>query len=470
MFATPDGIGVGDRVSQEEIEDTFNTDFGYYVKGINPRRDENDNRYILLFANEDGPYGDSVTEGQFEYIGEGLEGDQSETSPGNSTLIDSVTENIPVYFFYKRQNRDGWEYQGQVNVLDYRREKQDGRQILVFTLEHQSTSLQNGTAGLYLIPVSNAWREQFSDFVEEPHNLQEYDDVPPQIEGIDRLRIWGATETDGDKKQSAINQMRPADCLLFYHDGELFAGGTVGRTFENPDVGELLWDNPESRHLFTVNKFTYEVPTIEEVWDVLGYNGRQVVQGFTRVADKRTAKVLEEHESLESAFIGKKKTELSEKAIAEAKSELEQVVESEPELNGGETEYVETRRKARDYAFTELVRDTYDNTCAICGSNRESPSGIPEVEAAHIYPKAKGGSEDIRNGIALCKLHHWAFDSGWLSFTDEYEVIVAEASDRNGYHELKQLEGQALHLPDNEAAHPHPIFIEQHREIHDFDR
>lgn len=133
MSAAPDEIGVGDRVSQEEIEDIFNTDFGYYVKGINPRRDENDSRYILLFANEDGPYGDSVTEGQFEYIGEGLEGDQSETSPGNSTLIDSVTENIPVYFFYKKQNRDGWEYQGQVNVFDYRREKQDGRQIFVFT-------------------------------------------------------------------------------------------------------------------------------------------------------------------------------------------------------------------------------------------------------------------------------------------------------------------------------------------------
>jgi len=148
---------------------------------------------------------------------------------------------------------------------------------------------------------------------------------------------------------------------------------------------------------------------------------------------------------------------------------LTQAVESEPELTEDDTEFVETRRKARDSAFRELVRDAYDNTCAVCGSQRESPDGNPEVEAAHIFPHSEGGSDDIRNGIALCKFHHWAFDSGWLSFTDDHEIIVAEATDKNGYHELKQLEGRWLRLPENEEAHPHPMFLEQHREIQQFD-
>jgi putative restriction endonuclease len=161
--------------------------------------------------------------------------------------------------------------------------------------------------------------------------------------------------------------------------------------------------------------------------------------------------------------------EPSEKVIEEAKTELEQAVESEPELTEHETEYVKTRRKARDHAFTELVRDTYDNTCAVCGSQRKSPNGTPEVEAAHIYPKAEGGSDDVRNGVALCKFHHWAFDSGWLSFTDNHEIIVAEAPDKSGYHELKQLEGRSLRLPENEHAHPHPMFLEQHRLLWDFE-
>jgi putative restriction endonuclease len=47
--------------------------------------------------------------------------------------------------------------------------------------------------------------------------------------------------------------------------------------------------------------------------------------------------------------------------------------------------------------------------------------------------------------------------------------MMAEAPDKDGYYELKQLEGQSLYLPDDEAAHPHPMFLEQHRRIHGFE-
>ena len=572
MHRSPNGIQVGDRLTQDEIEERFDTGFGYRISGINPRRDVNDNRYLLIFANEDGPYDDSVTQGRFEYIGEGLEGDQSEDSPGNSALIDAVSSDFPVYFFYSETDRPEWEYQGEVDVLGYQPEERGGRQVLVFDMEHQedgsdktsdeinwltamrleleryheerakdtatlreiyefsesrlakqfpendnirakirqllqrlrdrgeveflddegtyqireiqletSTDLSlpvetDGTEsvathspGLYLIPVNDDWRERFRNSVEEPHNLHQYGDVPPQIEGIDRLRIWGTTETDGDKKQSAIDRMGPEDCLLFYHDGEFVAGGIVGRTFENPDVGGLLWNNPESRYLFTVKNFTDSVPTIEEVWNILGYEGRQVVQGFTRVADERVSNIREEHGSLESLILKLDSEEPSPEEIEEQKSELAQAVESEPELTEDDTEYVETRRKARDSAFRQVVRETYNNTCAVCGSQRESPDGNPEVEAAHVYPHSEGGSDDIRNGIALCKFHHWAFDSGWLAFTDDHEILVAEATEKNGYYELKQLEGQSLRLPENEDTYPHPMFLERHREIQGFD-
>jgi len=335
---------------------------------------------------------------------------------------------------------------------------------------HLTVGLSAQTHGFYLIPVSDDWRDKFRNSVEEPHDLQQYAEVPPQLEGIDRLKIWGATETDADKKQSAIDAMESGDCILFYHNGEFFSGGVVGRTFENPDVGELLWNNPESRHLFTVDEFTYDVPRIESVWDMLGYEGRQVVQGFTRVADERVEKIQQEHGSLESVLFGDEDSEPPEEEIEREKSELEQAVESEPELTEDETQYVETRRRARDYAFTQLVREAYNNTCAVCGSQRESPDGNPEVEAAHIYPLSEGGRNDVRNGVALCKFHHWAFDSGWLSFTDDHRIIVKEAPDKNGYYELKQLEGQSLQLPNNENAHPHPMFIKQHRELFGFEQ
>lgn len=53
----------------------------------------------MIFANGDGPQDDPATQEQFEYMREGLEGDRSEDSPGNSVLIDTVSSDFPVYFF-----------------------------------------------------------------------------------------------------------------------------------------------------------------------------------------------------------------------------------------------------------------------------------------------------------------------------------------------------------------------------------
>jgi putative restriction endonuclease len=137
MRKPPSSIPVGNSYEKEEIEEAFDTAFGYQIAGINPRRDNQNRRYVLVFANEDGPYNDSVTEGQFQYIGEGLSGDQSETSPGNSTLIDATSSGIPVHFFYQNSGDGQWEYQGLVDVLDYYFEDRDGRQVIVFEMEHQ---------------------------------------------------------------------------------------------------------------------------------------------------------------------------------------------------------------------------------------------------------------------------------------------------------------------------------------------
>lgn len=63
MRTPPSDINVGDRYKQDDIEESFDTGFGYQISGINPRRDSQDRRYVLLFANEDGPYDDSVHRG-----------------------------------------------------------------------------------------------------------------------------------------------------------------------------------------------------------------------------------------------------------------------------------------------------------------------------------------------------------------------------------------------------------------------
>jgi hypothetical protein len=160
----------------------------------------------------------------------------------------------------------------------------------------------------------------------------------------------------------------------------------------------------------------------------------------------------------------------TEAQVQRRKTELEQELDSEPQLTSETEQFTDSRRRVRDQAFAELVKEAYNQTCAVCGSSRETPAGNPEVEAAHIYPKEHGGADDVRNGLALCKLHHWAFDSGWLSLTDEHEIMVKEATDHTGYHEFKQFEGERIDRPDEEQTEPHPQFLEKHRQIHGFSK
>lgn len=331
-------------------------------------------------------------------------------------------------------------------------------------MEHREDSPSNG---LYLIPVNDEWRERFRTTVEQPHDLSEYEEVPPQLDGYDELRIWGTTETDSAKKQAAIEQMEAGDYLLFYHSGDFIAGARVQRAFDNSDVGALVWGEPKSRHIYILDEVTTDVPSVEQIWNWLGYEGRQVVQGFTRVDDDRLARLRQEHGSLRAALFGVER-EATEDEIEKEKSALEKAVDSPPQLTDDEERYTVSRRRARDSAFARLVRDAYESQCVFCGSQRETPKGNPEAEAAHIYPKEEGGSDDVRNGIAVCKLHHWAFDTGWLSISDEYEVLVKEEPERNGYDEFKELEGNEIRLSEEEDVKPHPMFLAEHRQLNGF--
>lgn len=56
--------------------------------------------------------------------------------------------------------------------------------------------------------------------------------------------------------------------------------------------------------------------------------------------------------------------------------------------------------------FRFLVFQRYGPKCAVCDL------AIPEVlDAVHLMPKAAGGSDDPRNGLVLCAVHHRALDA-----------------------------------------------------------
>jgi len=132
-------------------------------------------------------------------------------------------------------------------------------------------------------------------------------------------------------------------------------------------------------------------------------------------------------------------------------------------------EYTETARLQRDPEFLQKVRDAYNERCAVCGVRRETPDGRPEVEAAHIKSVSDGGPDELENGLALCRLHHWAFDNGWIAVDDEYRVLVRETPEKDGYAEFEEYAGDLVHVPDDPDAQPSLSFIRDHREKFGFE-
>lgn len=123
----------------------------------------------------------------------------------------------------------------------------------------------------------------------------------------------------------------------------------------------------------------------------------------------------------------------------------------------------------RDEAFRIGIQELYNCACAVCGLALRSPNGRPESHAAHIYPKSMMGSDDLRNGLCLCRLHHWAFDVGWISVSDDLTVLVHKDLPTDGdYKKLQRLRSGPLRRPQDIEMRPHPIFLREHRLIHNF--
>ncbi len=118
----------------------------------------------------------------------------------------------------------------------------------------------------------------------------------------------------------------------------------------------------------------------------------------------------------------------------------------------------------RSQAFRHIVLRAYDFTCSVC-EMKFRLGNLVEATAAHIVPKHHSGTDDPRNGLALCRTHHWAFDTGLFSLSDDYKVtlspVLKQAEVQN--FSLLDFEGKPILLPNNEAVQPHPKALAWHR-------
>ena len=120
--------------------------------------------------------------------------------------------------------------------------------------------------------------------------------------------------------------------------------------------------------------------------------------------------------------------------------------------------------------FSESVREAYRHRCAFCGAKFGGIDSIRSgVDAAHILAWSKHDLDIVQNGIALCKLHHWAFDAGIMlpvKIGSEYVVRFTDRASRLDNVSRAQLgvDGQKIPrewLPAEASMRPSPKYLER---------
>ena len=155
-----------------------------------------------------------------------------------------------------------------------------------------------------------------------------------------------------------------------------------------------------------------------------------------------------------------------EQQIGEYRQLLIQEVAKHDFLYRNQVERAEEENPTRSAAFRREIMRMYNYTCAVCRLRVVTVDGESVTEAAHIIPFGITHNNDVRNGISLCKLHHWAFDRGLISLSRTYKVIVSELMSEQGPTErlLSALRKESILLPDHNLLYPAQDALKWHRE------
>lgn len=120
-------------------------------------------------------------------------------------------------------------------------------------------------------------------------------------------------------------------------------------------------------------------------------------------------------------------------------------------------------RKLRDSGFSDRVLRAYGQACAMCGVQ------LRLIDAAHIVPAATLNDDSTSNGMALCALHHRAFDRALVSIDEKFRVVlnpdrIAALEDENrlaGFPVFRKNLRAIIALPPATRDRPHPDFIRE---------
>ena len=158
--------------------------------------------------------------------------------------------------------------------------------------------------------------------------------------------------------------------------------------------------------------------------------------------------------------------EMAQQQFALAHAELADAVSGSSPLEAElARRYVlrETLQRVHQPVFRAAVMRAYDQRCAVCALRHGEL-----LDAAHIVgDREELGIASVRNGLALCKIHHAAFDSNILGIRPDLVVqirpdLLTETDGPMLLHGLQSRHGQRLMvLPTSRREQPDPARLAQ---------
>lgn len=112
--------------------------------------------------------------------------------------------------------------------------------------------------------------------------------------------------------------------------------------------------------------------------------------------------------------------------------------------------------------FRQLILDAYSGSCAVCRLRHREL-----LDAAHILPDGDPRSEPVvSNGLALCRLHHGAFDAQIIGIRPDLVVevrrdVLEETDGPMLRHGLQGVDRQRLVVPRRAEQRPSGEFLEE---------
>lgn len=152
---------------------------------------------------------------------------------------------------------------------------------------------------------------------------------------------------------------------------------------------------------------------------------------------------------------------LAEKENMTIETKFSEILYDTKDLKG-ENKIREIKTRVNQNFFRQVVIANYSGKCVITGID------IPDLlVASHIIPWSKNEDERLNpeNGICFSALYDNAFDKGYITITEKYEVLISSALKKKGKEDyylkyFSHLSGTKLLLP--KKYHPRKDFLQYH--------